>query len=160
MMEIRVGLGMDSHRFAVENKDLILGGVTIEGEIGLEANSDGDVVLHALFNSISQALGKSSISVYADPMCKKGIIDSAEYLKVILGIMHEKGYEIGNIGIMIEAKRPKILDHEEKIKEKIALICGISKDQIGITATTGEGLTVFGQGLGIQCFAIVNLVRK
>ena len=156
----RVGFGMDSHPFAKEEKPLVLGGVVIKGEKGFEGNSDGDVILHALFNAISQGIGERAISHYADDMCKNGITDSREYLKVILKIMQERNYKIGNIGIMIEGKRPMISPHEGKIKDSIAKLAGIEKEKIGITATSGEELTGCGKGLGMQCFCVVTLNKK
>lgn len=153
----RVGIGLDSHRFTEEPKQLILGSVAIPDEKGLEANSDGDVILHSLFNALSQAIGRKSLGFYADPLCKKGVKDSSSYLNIALDMVKEKGFKINNIGIMIEAKRPRLDDHEELIKEKVAGLCSISSSQIGLTATSGEGLTAFGRGEGIQVFTIVSL---
>lgn len=154
-----VGLGQDSHRFSDKEKKLVLGGHILPDEQGLEANSDGDVILHALFNAVSQALGKRSLGHYADPLCGKGITDSKEYMKIILGIMEKEKYKINNIGIMLECKRPKIDIHADKIIEAMGRLLNIKKEQIGITATSGEGLTEFGQGKGMQCFAIVSLKK-
>ena len=158
----RVGFGTDSHRFAggSEPKKLILGGVEFTGAPGLEANSDGDVVLHALFNAISQALGERSIGHYADPLCAGGVSDSAAYIGVIMKIMEERGYEVGNIGVMIEGSRPRIAGNEERMKNRIGELTGTGPDRVGITATTGEGLTDFGRGLGVQCSCTVMLNRK
>jgi 2-C-methyl-D-erythritol 2,4-cyclodiphosphate synthase len=159
--DIRIGLGMDSHRFSADKAGrLILGGVEFPGESGFEANSDGDVLFHALFNAISQALGEGSISYYADPLCRKGITDSGEYLAVIRDIMTGRGYAIGNIGIMLEGSRPRIAGFEGPIKDRIAGIFSINPGRIGITATSGEGLTDFGRGLGMQCFCVVTLREK
>ena len=160
----RISFGMDSHRFVKEDDDekdkkLILGGIEAEGK-GFKANSDGDVILHALFNAISQGLGERSISCYADSMCENGIKNSEEYLKVMLKIMNERGYSINNVGIMLEGKIPKILPIEDKIKENLVKILDISEEDIGITATTGEELTAFGKGLGMQCFCVVSLNKK
>lgn len=159
--DIRIGFGTDSHRFltGTADKPLVLAGVAFPGEPGFQANSDGDVVFHALFNAIAQALGEGSISYYADPLCKNGITDSAEYLFVIRDMMLIRGYGIGNIGVMLEGSRPRISGHEGAMKERIASIFGIAGDLIGITATTGEGLTDFGRGLGMQCSCVVTLRR-
>lgn len=153
----RIGFGMDSHRFIANgDKKLVLGGAILD-EVGFEANSDGDVILHALFNAISQALGEKSIGYYADKMCEAGITDSKEYLNVIIKIMKERGYQIGNVGIMLEGKRPKISKYHDEIKETLSKILNLSTDRIGITATSGEELTEFGKGLGMQCFVVVSL---
>lgn len=157
----RIGLGQDSHRFCEdEDKKLILGGVDIPNESGLEANSDGDVIIHALCAAIEQALGRTNFSTYADKLCKEGITDSAEYLKIAMEHIEEDGYIINNVGISVEGKRPKILPVEDEIKDRLKGILGIEKNMIGINATTGEGLTVFGRGEGVQVFVIISLMKK
>ena len=157
----RIGLGQDSHRFSEDPKrKLILGGTEVKNENGLEANSDGDVVIHALCRAIEQALGNPDFSVYADKMCKEDIKNSREYLKIAVGHIKEKGYAINNVGISLECQKPKILPIEGKIKASLAKILEIKESQIGISATSGEDLTVFGKGEGIQVFAIVSLIRK
>jgi len=153
----KVGLGLDSHRFDDSDKKLVLGGIEIPDEPGLKANSDGDVILHALFNALSQAIGKRSIGCYADKMClEKGIKDSKEYVKFILDKINQENLKINNIGIMIEAKKPRLEPHHDKIKESISSLLNIKTEQIGLTFTSGEELTDFGKGLGIQCFVLVS----
>jgi 2-C-methyl-D-erythritol 4-phosphate cytidylyltransferase/2-C-methyl-D-erythritol 2,4-cyclodiphosphate synthase len=155
-----IGFGMDSHRFIDESdKPCVLGGINIPEAPGFLANSDGDVLLHALFNAVAQAMGENSIGFFADPICESGVTDSSEYMKIILGIMRSRLYEIGNIGVMIEGKKPRISGREKAIKNNLSRITGVSEDRIGITATSGEGLTDFGRGLGVQCFCVVTLVR-
>lgn len=156
----RVGIGLDSHKFTDKPKELVLGGVVIPDERGLDANSDGDVILHSLFNALSSAVGGKSLGFYADPLCNKGIKNSAVYLKIVLGMLKEKGFKINNIGIMIEAKKPRLDEYEELIKEGIGELCNIDSSKIGITATSGEELTAFGKGEGIQVFSIVSLRRE
>ncbi|PIU72162.1 2-C-methyl-D-erythritol 2,4-cyclodiphosphate synthase [Candidatus Woesearchaeota archaeon CG_4_10_14_0_2_um_filter_33_10] len=157
---IRVGIGQDSHRFIRKSKKrLALGGVIIHDEKGLEGNSDGDVVLHAIFNALSQAVGKRSIGFYSDKMCREGIKDSREYLKLALKMVKDSGYKVNNIGVMIEAKKPRIEPYVDDMKKSIARILMITQNMVGITATSGEGLTAFGKGMGIQVFAIATVVR-
>ena len=157
---IRVGLGQDSHAFEQEGsrKPLVLGGVIFPCHPGLLANSDGDVVLHALFNALSQAVGKRSLGVYADPMCAGGITYSSAYLAVALDMVRQAGYTISNVGVSIEARRPRIEPMAAQMKATIAGLLGLAEDQVGLTATSGEGLTAFGRGEGIQVFVIVSLV--
>ncbi|MCD6434233.1 MAG: 2-C-methyl-D-erythritol 2,4-cyclodiphosphate synthase [Candidatus Diapherotrites archaeon] len=158
----RIGIGIDSHRIISykAEKPLILAGVKFDEKFSLKANSDGDVVLHALFNAISSALGLYSISRYADEMCKKGITDSREYVKVILQKMHEKGFSVENVAIALECKRPKIEPKVEEMKAAIAKLCGISKERVAITATSGEQLSAFGKGEGIYCIASCLLKKE
>jgi len=156
----RVGIGLDSHKFGDKPKQLILGNVVIPDENGLEANSDGDVILHSMFNALSSAVGGKSLGFYADPLCSKGIKNSAVYLKIVLEIIKEKGFKINNIGIMVEGKKPRLDKYEELIKEKIASLCNIEHTQVGLTVTSGEELTAFGKGEGVQVFSIVSLRKE
>ena len=154
----RVGFGQDSHKFAKnKNKKLILGGFVIPNEIGLEANSDGDVILHALFNSISSAIGERSLGYYCDELCKKGVTDSVEYLKIVLDKLNRKDLALNNVSIMVEARKPKLEAYTDKIKDSLSKILKFDKENIGITYTSGESLTAFGQGKGMQCIVMVSL---
>jgi len=160
-MNFKIGFGQDSHRFADDkNKKLVLGCVEIPNEKGMIANSDGDVVVHAICAAIEQSLGRKNFSVYADEMCVKGITNSIEYLKIAKSHLDKDSYAINNLGISIEAKHPKILPIEEEIKTRLSEILEIKKSQIGINATTGEELTAFGKGEGIQAFAIVSIIKN
>lgn len=154
---MKCGIGQDSHRFDFENKDkkLVIGGVTFEGEVGLQGNSDADVVLHAITNAISGVTLVNILGDKADRMCESGITDSREYLKEAL--KHLNGQKVSHVSISIECKRPKILPKVQELRESIAKVMGISSSMIGITATTGEGLTAFGKGEGIQAFCIVSV---
>lgn len=156
----RVGIGQDSHPFTRnKNKKCILGGVVVNGVPGFEGNSDGDVIIHALCAAIEQALGRKNFSTYSDDMCKDGIVDSKKYLLVAIGHMQELGYKINNVGISVECKMPKILPIEDEIKSVLAPILCIEKESIGINATTGEELTAFGRGEGVQVFVIISMIK-
>lgn len=166
----RVGLGQDSHRIKIKDqkskiensKPLILGGVLIDKYIEVYANSDGDVVLHALFNALSSSVGKESISKYADPICKEqGITDSREYLKIALDLIKKAGYKVNNVSIAVEAKQPKVTwQQQDKMKKVISKLCRIEPKDVGITFTSGEDLTPFGKSLGIQAYATVIIKNK
>lgn len=158
---IRVGLGQDSHVFEPDDsiKPLILGGVTFTGVPGLKANSDGDVVLHAIFNALSSAVGRRSLGIYADPICATGVTDSTVYLGVALDMLSEAGYTVNNVSISIEARRPRIEPRAEDMQKRIAALLGVDTDRVGVTATSGEGLTAFGRGEGVQVLVIASLAR-
>ena len=159
----RVGLGQDSHQFVTnKKKPLILGGIKISGSRGLSGNSDADVILHSLCNALSSAMGGDSLSTWSDEMClKKGITDSKKYVEYIFKMVREKKYKVENVSIAIEAKKPKIkLEIIKKIKETIADLLEIKREQVGVTFTSGEGLTQFGQGKGIQSITQVLLSKN
>ena len=156
----KIGIGQDSHKFSSsKNKKLVLGGFEIKNETGFEANSDGDVILHALFNALSTAIGEKSLGFYADKMFKDGITDSKKYLEFILNKVKERNYKISNVAVMLEGKKPKIDEHIEKIKSSLSRLLKIREENIGIAATSGEKLTEFGKGNGMQCFAAVTIVH-
>jgi 2-C-methyl-D-erythritol 4-phosphate cytidylyltransferase/2-C-methyl-D-erythritol 2,4-cyclodiphosphate synthase len=150
------GVGTDSHKFAAEGA-LTLGGIQVKNCPRLEAHSDGDVVLHALATALSQALGGGSLGTFADELFRNGATKSTQYLKPLLVQLQKKNLEIGHIAVHLECKKPHIDDIAEAMKKSIATILDIKKEKIAITATSGEGLTDFGKGLGIHCTAVVNL---
>ncbi|MCL1946548.1 MAG: 2-C-methyl-D-erythritol 2,4-cyclodiphosphate synthase [Chitinivibrionia bacterium] len=158
---MKTALGQDSHRFETKNlsKPLILGGVQIPNETGLEGNSDADVVLHALTNAVSGITTVNILGKKADELCiEKGIKDSKIYLQKSLEYLN--GYKITHISFSVEALKPKLAGYIDKIRENIANLLGISLDCVAMTATTGEGLTDFGKGLGIQVFVIITAEKK
>lgn len=158
----RIGLGVDHHPLCAAKKGekLALGGVLIDCGLVFEANSDGDVVIHALCNAISTALGGSSLSLITDKMCQKGITDSKEYLWHFVSWAAKSNWAINNISISVEAGRPNLQNMAEKIKEVLAEICMIEKDQIGLSFTSGEKLTACGRGEGIYAQTIVSLIKN
>jgi 2-C-methyl-D-erythritol 4-phosphate cytidylyltransferase/2-C-methyl-D-erythritol 2,4-cyclodiphosphate synthase len=156
--ETLIGLGEDSHPFDTTGK-MMLGGVEVADLPKLKGNSDGDVILHALYNAISSALGEKSIGPTADPMAEQGILDSAKYLEVILEQVEEEGFQPYQVSISLECLRPKIDPLVEGLKERISGILSIPKKRIGITATTGENLTSFGRGEAVKCHIVVSLIR-
>lgn len=157
-MKIRTGLGQDSHRFhSQENSTpLIVGGIIIPDHPGFQANSDGDVVIHAICNAISSLTGVLILGGIADDLClKDGITDSAVYLEEALKTLENK--KISHVAISIEALRPKLKEHIIPMRKHLAKLMHLKFDDIGITATTGEGLTDFGCGDGMQAIAIVTV---
>ncbi len=157
--DFRVGIGQDSHVFEEDIMGLVIGGITLNDYKKLQANSDGDVILHAVFNAISQAIGENSLGFYADEVCEKGVKDSKKYLEPLLKKLKKEKFRLNSLGIMIECKVPKIDPIGPQLKKSLSKILEIDGRRIGITATSGENLTAFGSGLGIQCFAIVSLVK-
>jgi len=154
---IKVGIGQDSHRFekTISKKQLILGGTVIPGHTALDGNSDADVVLHAITNAISSVTGVNILGDIADQMCKSGITDSKAYVLEAMKYMNQM--TISHVAISIECKTPKLAGIIPYIKQSIASILNISTNSVGITATSGENLTPFGQGLGIQALCIITI---
>jgi 2-C-methyl-D-erythritol 2,4-cyclodiphosphate synthase len=123
----------------------------------LEGNSDADVVLHAITNAVSGVTSVPVLGKIADEMCLvQGMKDSREYLKKALEYLKEDE-TVDHVSISIECSRPKISGKVEEMKASIAEIMRIDMDSVAITATSGEGLTDFGRGLGIHAFCIVTV---
>jgi 2-C-methyl-D-erythritol 2,4-cyclodiphosphate synthase len=153
-------IGQDSHRFEEEDsvKPLLIGGVRIPGCPGLLGNSDADVVLHALTNAVSGISGHNILGKISDDMClRQGITDSRAFLAKAIESLGK--YRISHVSVAIEGKRPRFEPFIGKIKESLAKLLAIQLSDVGITATTGEGLTAFGRGEGLQAFVIVSAER-
>lgn len=157
-------IGQDSHRFVadkgtIENPgDLILGGIMIPGADPLVANSDGDVILHALTNAVSGFTGVNILGAVADRLCmEQGITDSREYLKVALSYLGEA--KIVHVSFSVECQTPRLSDHMDKIRQSVADLISIPMSSVGITATSGEGLSAFGRGEGIMVICVISVRR-
>ena len=153
---MKVAIGQDSDRIDYNNKEkkLILAGVEFKEDFSILANSDGDVVFHAITNAISGITCKNILGKISDDMCKNGIIDSEVYLREALKYLDEK---IVHLSISIECKIPKISPKIEEMRKNIARVLNVEENCIGITATSGEGLTEFGKGNGISVFTILTV---
>lgn len=163
----KIGLGLDSHRIKLKTKkkklntkkNLILAGVLISKDYYALADSDGDVIIHSLCNAISTAIGGGSLDTWAGPMFKKGITDSKKFLEVVVNKLISKGFQINNVSIMVEAQQPKLEKHRDKMQQSLAQLLDIEKSEVGIAFTTGQDLTVFGKGEGIQALTTI-LISK
>ena len=159
-MPVKIGIGQDSHRLTKEGaatKPLMLGGVRIASDYTLEGNSDADVVLHALCNAVSSVSGAIILGPVTDRMCEEeGITDSTEYLQAALKTLST--HKITHVAVSIECKIPRIVPHIESMRRNIAELLDLSIDGVGITATSGEGLTDYGRGLGIQAFVVITTI--
>ncbi len=154
---IKLGIGQDSHRLE-ENPDkpLLLGGVDFLESYSLSGNSDADVVLHALTNAISGITCRPVLGPVSDKLCQQGVTDSREYLKPALEDLQRIGYKVTHVSFTIECKKPKILPKIDEMRKVISQLLSVTPMDVAITATTGEGLTDFGKGLGIQVFAMLT----
>ncbi len=152
------GIGQDSHRFSASAKPLLLGGAVFADEIGLEGNSDADVILHAICRAMGSLTGKPILGATADLLCQQGITNSAVYLEHALQAMHN--HIIDHIAVCIEAQQPKIDPKIPIITASICALCNIQNDQVGITATSGEGMSAMGKGLGMQAFVVLSARKR
>ncbi len=159
-MRIKTGIGQDSHRMGDDHsKPFILGGIEFPGLPGLKGNSDADAVMHAITNAISGITGVNIIGKESDRIClEEGIDDSAVYLQEALKYLGD--FKLTHLSISIECKRPMITPFMDAMRKRLSELLPLDPQDIGITATTGEGLTDFGRGEGVQAFAIVTAVAE
>lgn len=156
-MIVRSGIGQDSHRFLPEDssKPCVIGGLIFPDVPGFKANSDGDIVFHAICNAISSVTGILILGEIADVLClNDGITDSEVYLTEAMKTLGNQ--KITHVAITIEGKKPHFKQRIVEMRQNIARVMGLNITQVGITATSGEGLTDFGCGDGVQCFAIIT----
>jgi 2-C-methyl-D-erythritol 2,4-cyclodiphosphate synthase len=154
---MRVGFGYDVHRLA-KGRKLILGGVEIPFEKGLEGHSDADVLLHAICDGLLGAIGKGDIGQHfpnTDPQFKD--ISSLKLLQGVALKMAELNFAVENVDSTVVAERPKIGPYIPQMGEKIARVLNISPRQVNVKATTSEGLGFIGQAKGIAAYAVVLL---
>jgi 2-C-methyl-D-erythritol 2,4-cyclodiphosphate synthase len=154
-MGFRIGNGFDAHKFR-QGVPLVLGGVTIPYEYGLEAHSDGDVLIHALCDALLGAMAAGDIGQHF-PDTDQGYqgIDSRKLLRSVASLMAEKGYRIENADLTIIAQAPKMAPHVQQMQENLAADVGVDIDQISIKATTTEGMGFTGRKEGIAALASV-----
>lgn len=153
----RVGQGFDVHQFA-EGRPCIIGGITIPHEKGLIGHSDADVLLHTIADACLGAIGEGDIGKHfpdTDPAFKDA--DSQKLLKHVWDIVKEKGYFLGNLDCTVIAQKPKMAPYIETIRENIADIINVKKEQINVKATTTERLGFTGREEGIAAQAVVLL---
>ena len=154
---MRIGHGYDVHRL-VEGRDLILGGVKIEYELGLLGHSDADVLLHAVSDALLGAAGLGDIGKHfpdTDPAYKGA--DSLMLLRVVAERVKAAGYRVSNIDVTMIAQRPKLKEHIPQMELNIADAVGIAPDRVNVKATTEEKLGFTGEGLGMACHAVCLL---
>ena len=158
---MKVAIGQDSHRFDFNNttKKLILGGIKIPNHVPLLGNSDADVILHSITNAISGITCVNILGSIADDMCQSGITDSSQYLIHALSYL-DPSYIISHLSISIECKTPKLAPYIDDIRNNLSKLLNINPSSIGITATSGEELTDFGRGLGIQVFSCITVCHR
>ena len=159
-MKIRTGLGFDVHRL-VGGRDLRLGGIKIEHELGLLGHSDADVLIHAICDALLGAANMRDIGYhFPDTAAETLNVDSKILLRKTVGLIAAKGYRIGNIDATVCAERPKINPHVPAMKACLAEVMGIDEDDISIKATTTERLGYTGREEGISAYAVVLIERE
>jgi len=159
LSEYRTGLGWDNHRIAAE-RPLILGGVTVPSEFGLEGHSDADVLTHAITDAILGAAALGDIGMHfpdSDPRWKGA--DSLQFLKHALDLAREAGFALVNVDSTVILERPKLKDYRGAIRETLATTLGLSLDRVSVKFKTSEKVGPVGEGKSAEAQAVVTLVK-
>nr|NNM91480.1 2-C-methyl-D-erythritol 2,4-cyclodiphosphate synthase [Bacilli bacterium] len=154
---MRVGLGFDVHRFA-KNRALVLGGVTIPSDVGLEGHSDADVLIHALMDALLGALALGDIGDhFPDTDPKYQGISSLLLLEHVMVLLQEYGYVVGNVDLMVMAQKPRLAPYKAQMIAKLAQAMRVEPSCVSIKATTMEHLGFVGREEGIVAQAVALL---
>jgi 2-C-methyl-D-erythritol 2,4-cyclodiphosphate synthase len=157
---MRIGHGYDAHRY-ISGRPLILGGVEIPYEKGLEAHSDGDAVIHAICDALLGAAGLGDIGTYyPDTDEKFENIDSRLLLRDVVKNLHERSYAIGNIDVTILAQAPKMSPHISDMKSNLATDLHVDISALNIKASTTERMGFIGRLEGIAVYAVCLIEKK
>lgn len=159
MSEYRTGLGWDVHRLAT-GRPLILGGVTIPSEFGLEGHSNADVLAHAITDAILGAAALGDIGMHfpdSDPRWKGA--DSLVFLKHATELAREAGFELVNLDSTVILERPKLKDYRTAIREKLAAALGLPHDCVSVKFKTAEKVGPVGEGRSAEAQAVVTMRR-
>jgi 2-C-methyl-D-erythritol 2,4-cyclodiphosphate synthase len=159
MSEIRTGLGWDVHRLAPGRK-LILAGVEIPSEFGLEGHSDADVLFHAVTDAILGAAALGDIGMHfpdSDPKWKGA--DSGQFLKHAVKLVSERGYSIVNVDTTVILERPKLKDYRAAIRTSLARALDLEEDRVSVKFKTAERVGPVGEGKSSEAQAIVTMSR-
>ena len=153
-------MGFDVHRL-VEGRELWIGGIRLEHQLGLLGHSDADVLIHAICDALLGAANMRDIGYhFPDTAAETDGIDSKVILRKTIELLASKGYRLGNIDATICAERPKMNPHIPQMQRTMAEVIGCSPDQISIKATTTERLGFTGREEGISAYAVALIERS
>jgi 2-C-methyl-D-erythritol 2,4-cyclodiphosphate synthase len=160
LSDFRIGQGWDVHRI-VAGRPMILGGVVIPSEFGLEGHSDADILSHAITDALLGALALGDIGMHfpdTDPRWKNG--DSLMFLRHAHELVTARGYQIANVDSTIILERPKLKDYRAPIRGKLAETLGLEAGEVSVKFKTAERLGPVGEGLSAEAQAVVLLSRQ
>ncbi len=155
---LRVGIGFDVHRLAV-GRPLILGGVPIPYVRGLEGDSDGDALTHAILDALLGAAAEGDIGAQFGVGRPEMLgISSLRLLEQVVALLRRKGYRPSNVDATVVAEAPRLAPHVSAMRKTLANVLGLPEDRVSVKGTTAKGLGVIGAGEGIAAMAVVALL--
>jgi 2-C-methyl-D-erythritol 2,4-cyclodiphosphate synthase len=156
-MGVRTGIGYDSHRL-VPGRALVLGGVTLESELGLDGHSDADVLAHAVMDALLGAAGLGDIGMhFPDADARYRDADSIELLRSVAALVRDAGYAIVNVDTTVVLEAPKLGAARQRMRERLADALELDPAAVNVKATTGEAIGFVGRGEGAAALAIATL---
>lgn len=158
--DFRVGLGHDIHALT-RGRELWLGGVKIEHEMGLKGHSDADALIHAIMDAMLGALALGDIGQhFPDTDSQYKGISSVELLKQVMALVKSKGYRLGNLDCTIHCERPKLAPHKAAMAKIISEALEVDETSVSIKAGTNEKMDSVGEGRSISCDAVVLMIKE
>jgi 2-C-methyl-D-erythritol 2,4-cyclodiphosphate synthase len=157
MQEVRTGIGWDSHRF-IAGRPLILGGVELPHDLGLDGHSDADVLTHAVMDALLGAAGLDDIGAhFPDTDERWHGADSVALLAQVAGLLAERGFTVVNVDATICMERPKVGPRRAEMRERLAAALGLEAERVNVKATTGEGMGFVGREEGAAAMAVATI---
>jgi 2-C-methyl-D-erythritol 2,4-cyclodiphosphate synthase len=154
---IATGIGWDVHRL-VAGRPLILGGVTVPSELGLDGHSDADVLTHALIDALLGAIGAGDIGEhFPDTDERWRGADSLELLRHVDALLAERGCHVVSVDATVILERPKLAEHKQAMRERLAAVLELAPERVNVKATRGEGLGFLGRVEGAAALAIATI---
>jgi len=156
-MGVRSGIGYDCHRLAA-GRELVLGGVVLDSERGLDGHSDADALTHAVIDALLGAAGLGDIGMhFPDSDERFRGADSIELLRLAVALVAEAGFVIANVDATVMMEAPRLGPARELMRARLAEALGIDEHAVNVKATTGEGIGFVGRGEGVAALAIATL---
>jgi 2-C-methyl-D-erythritol 2,4-cyclodiphosphate synthase len=157
---VTTGIGWDSHRL-VEGRPLVLGGVDVPFDRGLSGHSDADVLAHAVIDALLGAAGLGDIGQhFPDSDERWAGADSMALLRGVVGLVAEVGLRVTHVDSTVVMEHPKLAPHRDAIRAGLADALGVTRDQVNVKASTGEGMGFVGRGEGVAALAVATLSRS
>jgi 2-C-methyl-D-erythritol 2,4-cyclodiphosphate synthase len=157
---VSTGIGWDSHRL-VAGRPLILGGVTIPHDRGLDGHSDADVLTHAVIDALLGAAALGDIGQhFPDSDERYRGADSIELLRAVVAMLAERGLDVAHVDTTVIMERPKLAGHRDTIRARLAAALGVEPERVNIKASTGEGMGFVGREEGVAALAVATVRQR